>query len=218
MGKFLKFKKVKLFDIYRHIDRFFFVFSLFYFILVLFWIGKPQSIQQNSINNQQKKTHVSDSQFIFYLQQSINLIKQAKIENKNGSGFLADGSNIDQKKCQAHSQNLLSSKNTSITSVAIPPPPPITSSVTIPSTTAETPQLSSSPLNSLTQNDIKLIGVIESGPNSQALFKVNSVTKRLQIGDTVGDSGWIFQGVIEQRAMLSKNGKTRYIEVGQFFD
>jgi len=218
MGKFLKFKKVKLFDIYRHIDRFFFVFSLFYFILVLFWIGKPQSTQQNSINNQQKKTHISDSQFIFYLQQSINLIKQTKIENKNGSGSLTDGSNIDKKKCQTHSQNPVSSKNTSITSVAIPPPPPITSSLAIPSTTTETPQLSSSPLNSLTQNDIKLIGVIESGPNSQALFKVNSVTKRLQIGDTVGDSGWIFQGVIEQRAMLSKNGKTRYIEVGQFFN
>lgn len=62
-----------------------------------------------------------------------------------------------------------------------------------------------------------LVGVLESGDRSSALFNWNGLTQRIQIGESLGASGWRLIGVNSQKAILSRQDKTRYLEVGQSF-
>jgi hypothetical protein len=62
-----------------------------------------------------------------------------------------------------------------------------------------------------------LLGVLEAGERSSALFNGDNLTQRFQIGEAIGSSGWMLTGVNNQKAILSKGGKTRYLEVGQSF-
>ncbi|AIE75124.1 hypothetical protein D082_25950 [Synechocystis sp. PCC 6714] len=62
-----------------------------------------------------------------------------------------------------------------------------------------------------------LVGVLESGELSSALFRWNGMTQRIQIGEAIGSSGWQLAAVNSQQAILSRQGKTRYLEVGQSF-
>jgi hypothetical protein len=62
-----------------------------------------------------------------------------------------------------------------------------------------------------------LVGVLESGDRSSALFRWNGMTQRIQIGEAIGSSGWQLAAVNSQQAILSRQGKTRYLEVGQSF-
>ncbi len=62
-----------------------------------------------------------------------------------------------------------------------------------------------------------LVGVLESGDRSSALFNWNGLTQRIQIGEPLGASGWVLKSVNSQKAILSRQGKTRYLEVGQRF-
>lgn len=62
-----------------------------------------------------------------------------------------------------------------------------------------------------------LVGVLESGDRSSALFNWNGLTQRVQIGEPLGASGWVLKSVNSQKAILSRQGKTRYLEVGQRF-
>lgn len=65
--------------------------------------------------------------------------------------------------------------------------------------------------------NIKLAGVLEAGDNSGALFRIDDSTKRIAIGETIGESGWILVGVEGQTAIMQKDGEIRSIYVGQIF-
>ncbi|MEB3160447.1 MAG: hypothetical protein VKL20_03180 [Synechocystis sp.] len=68
---------------------------------------------------------------------------------------------------------------------------------------------------SATKHD--LVGVLESGDRSSALFRWNDMTQKIQLGEAIGSSGWQLTSVVGQKAILSRQGKTRYLEVGQSF-
>ena len=62
-----------------------------------------------------------------------------------------------------------------------------------------------------------LVGVLESGDRSSALFTENGLTQRIQVGERIGSSNWILKGVENQKAILFNQDKMRYLEVGQKF-
>ncbi|HEY9689592.1 MAG TPA: hypothetical protein V6D46_06325, partial [Coleofasciculaceae cyanobacterium] len=62
-----------------------------------------------------------------------------------------------------------------------------------------------------------LVGVLELGDRSSALVSVNGVTRRVNMGETVGASGWTLVEVANQAATLRREGETRSIFVGQQF-
>jgi len=62
-----------------------------------------------------------------------------------------------------------------------------------------------------------LVGVLELGDRSSALVAVNGVTRRVNMGETVGASGWTLVEVANQAATLRREGETRSIFVGQQF-
>ena len=62
-----------------------------------------------------------------------------------------------------------------------------------------------------------LVGVLELGDRSAALFEINGQTQRVYVGETIGTSGWTLVSVDNQEAIVRRNGDVRSIYVGQQF-
>ncbi|MGA1264574.1 MAG: hypothetical protein ACO331_11840 [Prochlorothrix sp.] len=60
-----------------------------------------------------------------------------------------------------------------------------------------------------------LMGILENGTNSLALFKVNGVTQRIAPGEAVGDRGWILLAVAQGKAIVEFRGRVLALAVGQ---
>jgi hypothetical protein len=92
-----------------------------------------------------------------------------------------------------------------------PPPPP--------SSVATQPPVSvnSNATSEANKIDLTLVGLLESGDRSSALFKIDNATRRIELGEAIGSSGWTLVSVQNQQAIVYANGKTRSLEVGQGF-
>jgi hypothetical protein len=62
-----------------------------------------------------------------------------------------------------------------------------------------------------------LIGVLELGDRSAALFEIDGAPQRIQIGESIGGSGWTLVSIKNQEAIVRRNGEVRSIYVGQKF-
>ncbi len=64
-----------------------------------------------------------------------------------------------------------------------------------------------------------LEGLLESENKSKsaALFQVNGVTQRVDIGESIGSSGWTLVDVANKEAVIRRNGEVRSIFAGQKF-
>jgi Tfp pilus assembly protein PilP len=62
-----------------------------------------------------------------------------------------------------------------------------------------------------------LVGLLELGDQSAALFDVSGVTQRITVGEAIGASGWILVSVANQEAVIRRNGEVRSVYVGQKF-
>lgn len=110
---------------------------------------------------------------------------------------------------------------------------PAAETSTQPSAPAQTPQSSSEtpaqPAPETTQSTLPqltpqptgdvhtLVGILELGDRSAALFEVNGVARRVNEGESIGGSGWTLVEVANQEAVIRRNGEVRSIYVGQKF-
>lgn len=62
-----------------------------------------------------------------------------------------------------------------------------------------------------------LVGILELGDRSAALFEVNGVARRIYVGESIAGSGWTLVEVANQEAIIRRNGDVRTIFVGQQF-
>ena len=62
-----------------------------------------------------------------------------------------------------------------------------------------------------------LVGLLELGDRSVALFSIDGVTRRVAIGEAVGGSGWVLAEVESQEAKIKKDGKVKSLFIGQKF-
>lgn len=62
-----------------------------------------------------------------------------------------------------------------------------------------------------------LVGILELGDRSAALFEINGIPQRIEIGAPIGQSGWTLVSVSNQEAIVRRNGEVRSIYVGQKF-
>lgn len=79
-------------------------------------------------------------------------------------------------------------------------------------TPAEAPSVASSAASGRT-----LIGILELGENSAALFEINGDTQRVSVGETIGGSGWTLVKVENQQAIVRRNGVVQSLYVGGRF-
>ncbi|MGB6166999.1 MAG: hypothetical protein WBF52_05385 [Geitlerinemataceae cyanobacterium] len=92
------------------------------------------------------------------------------------------------------------------------PEPEIPSKPTLAPIREASPQTEALPANIHT-----LLGILQFGDRSAALFEVNGVPSRVNIGESIGSSGWTLVEVTEQQARIRRNGEVRDIFVGQQF-
>jgi Type II secretion system protein C len=94
----------------------------------------------------------------------------------------------------------------------LPPKLPVT--VTKKVDTQPSPEVASS-----TTSNHMLEGVLESmeKEKSAALFQVNGVSRRIQIGEGIGNSGWTLVEIANGEAVIRRNGEVRSIYTGQKF-
>lgn len=85
----------------------------------------------------------------------------------------------------------------------------------VPPASPASPSASSSP--SLPAATHTLVGLLELGDRSAALFEINGVTQRINVGEGIGASGWTLVSVANQEAVIRRNGEVRSIYVGQKF-
>jgi hypothetical protein len=60
-----------------------------------------------------------------------------------------------------------------------------------------------------------LEGLIELGNKSAALFKIDGVTRRINMGESIGSSGWTLVDVSNGEVVVRRNGEVRSIYAGQ---
>jgi len=63
----------------------------------------------------------------------------------------------------------------------------------------------------------KLVGVLDQGERSVALFETNGVTQRYELGESIGSSGWTLVEVTKDQAIIRRNGEVRSLFVGHSF-
>ena len=74
------------------------------------------------------------------------------------------------------------------------------------------PTVSSAPTSAHT-----LVGILELGDRSAALFEVDGVARRIYVGESIGASGWTLAEIKNQEAVIRKGGDVRSVFVGQKF-
>ena len=62
-----------------------------------------------------------------------------------------------------------------------------------------------------------LVGLLDLGASSAALFAIEGVTRRYNIGESIGGSGWTLVEVSADAATIRKDGNTRTIYIGEKF-
>ncbi len=228
----------------KHLDKVFFGVASVYCLLALMWIVYDLS-EKKQPETTQSTPNPADAQFIAYLQQSLNVINQPSTEKtlvnpqdkKSSTVPIQPPSPPTSEKVveriyvpmyppNASHSDLSSPQPPSPPTNNIPPAPPLPSPnpnpSSVPTVTPDTNTFSVPPeiaLNPPLPEDTghQLVGVLESGEQSTAIFTFNGISRRFEIGEAVGSSGGILMGVQNQKAIIYHNGQTRYLEVGQAF-
>ncbi|MBD2363640.1 hypothetical protein H6G36_21015 [Anabaena minutissima FACHB-250] len=91
---------------------------------------------------------------------------------------------------------------------------PFGASLPRPSNNGEAVQVASLTVTSPTPTHI-LEGLLELGNKSVALFQTNGVSRRINIGESIGSSGWTLVDVNNGEAIVRRNGEVRSIFAGQ---
>jgi hypothetical protein len=114
---------------------------------------------------------------------------------------------------------------TSPITVKQPPSPlPVTPSQ---ATRAKLPTSTNSELSSAKQQVVAVVsnpvpsymleGLLELGHKSAALFKIDGITHRVEVGESIGSSGWTLVEVAKGEAIIRRNGEVRSVYTGQKF-
>lgn len=62
-----------------------------------------------------------------------------------------------------------------------------------------------------------LVGLLELGDRSAAIFEYGGTARRVEVGEQIGSSGWSLVSVSAQEAIIRRNGDVRSIYIGQSF-
>ncbi|MEO1094934.1 MAG: hypothetical protein AAFX01_08540 [Cyanobacteria bacterium J06638_28] len=62
-----------------------------------------------------------------------------------------------------------------------------------------------------------LVGILELGDRSAALFEIDGTPQRVYLGERIGGSSWSLVSVSNEEAVIRRNGEVRSIYIGQQF-
>lgn len=105
------------------------------------------------------------------------------------------------------------------TTARTPGTPSTTASVpSLPALNGSSPGQAAAPAPSIAvASSYELVGVLELGDRSAALFEVDGSSQRVYIGETIGGSGWSIVSISNEEVVVRRNGEVRSIYIGQQF-
>jgi hypothetical protein len=207
------------------LDKIIFVIACAYLGLVVAWLIS----QKNAAVAPKSAISPEDRQFIAYLQSSLQVLdRQSKTVTANKATPVSPSPSAAVPPPPP--TNLPANSPRVIERIYVPvypqtPPTPAQQTPATPPKIAVAPPPQNPPVVNPPQvalviptNDkIKntLVGVMELGDRSAALFDNQGITTRISTGEFI--NGWTLIGVQNQQVILSRNGKTKVVEVGQSF-
>jgi hypothetical protein len=210
------------------LDKVIFVIACIYLGWVVAWLisQKNAPISQNSTTSQE------DKKFIAYLQSSLAIIdRQSQTSSPDPNPAAKNNPSPVVPVPPAPPANLPVNNTPQIIEriyVPVYPQTPETTAKLVPVTPSNT-DISAPPLPAASQvnrpvaaviptnNQVKntLVGVMDLGDRSTALFDNKGITTRISPGEFI--NGWTLVEVGNQQVILSRNGQTKVLEVGQSF-
>lgn len=210
------------------LDKLIFVIACVYLGWVVAWLisQKNAPISQNSTTSQE------DKKFIAYLQSSLAIIdRQGQTSSPDPNPAAKNNPSPVVPVPPAPPANLPVNNTPQIIEriyVPVYPQTPETTAKLVPVTPSNTdisaPPLPAAPQENRpvaavipTNNQVKntLVGVMDLGDQSTALFDNKGITTRISPGEFI--NGWTLVEVGNQQVILSRNGQTKVLEVGQSF-
>ena len=210
------------------LDKVIFVIACIYLGWVVAWLisQKNAPISQNSTTSQE------DKKFIAYLQSSLAIIdRQSQTSSPDPNPAAKNNPSPVVPVPPPPLANLPVNNTPQIIEriyVPVYPQTPETTAKLVPVTPSNTdisaPPLPAAPQGNRpvasvipTNNQVKntLVGVMDLGDRSTALFDNKGITTRISPGEFV--NGWTLVEVGNQQVILSRNGQTKVLEVGQSF-
>ncbi|GBE73134.1 hypothetical protein myaer87_03610 [Microcystis aeruginosa NIES-87] len=210
------------------LDKVIFVIACVYLGWVVAWLisQKNAPISQNSTISQE------DKKFIAYLQSSLAIIdRQSQTSSPDPNPAAKNNPSPVVPVPPPPLANLPVNNTPQIIEriyVPVYPQTPETTAKLVPVTPSNTdisaPPLPAAPQGNRpvasvipTNNQVKntLVGVMDLGDRSTALFDNKGITTRISPGEFI--NGWTLVEVGNQQVILSRNGQTKVLEVGQSF-
>lgn len=102
-------------------------------------------------------------------------------------------------------------------SVASTPAPAISPTPSTPAPAIPPAPAPSAPVLSELSHDHVLVGLLQLGDRSVAMFDFSEGTHRVKVGEQIGNSGWSLVSVSQNEAVIRRNGDVRSIYIGQSF-
>ena len=210
------------------LDKVIFVIACIYLGWVVAWLisQKNAPISQNGTISQE------DKKFIAYLQSSLAIIdRQSQTSSPDPNPAAKNNPSPVVPVPPAPPANLPVNNTPQIIEriyVPVYPQTPETTAKLVP-VTPSSPDIAAPPLPAApevkppvaavipTNNQVKntLVGGMDLGDRSTALFDNKGITTRISPGEFV--NGWTLVEVGNQQVILSRNGQTKVLEVGQSF-
>lgn len=210
------------------LDKVIFVIACVYLGWVVAWLIS----QKNAPVSQNGTISLEDQKFIAYLQSSLTIIdRQGQTSSPDPHPSPKNNPSPVATVPPPPPANLPVNNTPQIIEriyVPVYPQTPETAAKIAPVTPAN-PDISAPPLPAApqvnrplaavipTNNQVKntLVGVMDLGDRSSALFDNKGITTRISPGEFI--NGWTLVEVGSQQVILSRNGQTKVLEVGQSF-
>ncbi|MGF1540648.1 MAG: hypothetical protein ACFCU5_09390 [Pleurocapsa sp.] len=213
----------------NYLGKILFIFACGYLIFVFWWLLDSQSGRLLAFLTGKKQVFISqsDAEFIDYAERSL-----AAIDRKIQANQKEDTSSESQVVyVPVYSPATPTPTAPQLPDISpTPPPPPLPDLAKIPTPpplpeptplpqAAPPPEEKSVVATSVNKPATKhtLIGILELGDKSAALFNIEGMTKRIWLGEEIDNSGWILESVNNQQAKINYQGKIRSLSVGETF-
>ena len=210
------------------LDKVIFVIACVY----LGWVVAGLISQKNAPVSQNGPISQEEPKFIAYLQSSLAIIdRQSQTSSPDPNPAAKNNPSPVVPVPPAPPANLPVNNTPQIIEriyVPVYPQTPETTAKLVPVTPSNTdisaPPLPAAPQGNRpvasvipTNNQVKntLVGVMDLGDRSTALFDNKGITTRISPGEFI--NGWTLVEVGNQQVILSRNGQTKVLEVGQSF-
>lgn len=203
--------------------------------------NQPTSSLQ-SLDNSRKSKPIASLALPLALQTANNSIPQSLVKallpppgTAKSQSLPKSHANKDHSTVQSISVPPPPSQKTTSPLVTLPPPPPPLPVInnnpsTVPTfTPSPTPKkhnrviqpktetITQSQFNTPINSNATLVGLMDLGMQSAALFQINGSTERTWIGENIGNTNWILESIQQEQVTIRQQNQILTISVGEKF-